>query len=458
MSARPITDGGGGSGGDGGDRFEHRELGGGVDLFTWPTQRFKTGVVRFNLIEPLDARAGGRALIASLLKRGCSRYPDMRSLSRRLEELYGAALGVDVSRLGERQHTQLTLGFVSERALRAGLGTSIGESPFRAGIDLLLDVLLEPVVVDSGFREEEFGQERKNLLRAIEGLRDDKAAYAHVRARAEMFRGEPYANHEYGEPERILALDRREVLTLHRERVGRAPIEVSAAGEFGADDVDWLAAALKKRWPARAASAPPAVMVRAPGAPRRIVERADVAQSRVWIGYRFDPRALPDRDYFALGVFDAVLGGGSLSKLFQEVREKRSLAYSVHSVLDRLKGALFLVAGVSLPKAEEAADVMRAQVGAIARGEVTAEELSAARASLLNSLRGTHDSADRAIQFAAVARALGRTPEVARFMHGVESVTREDVVRVAAMPKEELTFELLGADENGTDAGHESAG
>ncbi len=427
--------------------FEHTALPGDIDLLVWRTPKFKTTTIRIGLRENLDAQASARAIIASLLRRGCRSHPDMMSLSRRLEELYGAGLSIDVGKRGERQDTQVRLTLVNDRYLGQAA------EAFTGGLALLKEVLAEPVVEDGGFRAAEFEQERVNLVRGIRGLLDDKVAYAHQRLLEEMFRGEPYARFELGDVESAGRLERRAALAFHQERLRRAPLEAFVVGDLDAAEaarLHELLGSLSSR--GQTVPVAPECFV-APAGARTVIEEHPVAQSKLLIGYRVDTRRLGDVEYFALGLYNAILGaGGSQAKLFKEVRERRGLAYYAHSSLDRLKGFLALSAGVAAARWQEAAAVMREQVQAMRAGRFSDEELEVARAVMLNSLDSVNDAPGHAIDFASVARAAGRPPCVQTVARLVRALTREDVVRAAALPVEGVCYLLKGTDEHGTGA------
>ena len=184
-----------------------------------------------------------------------------------------------------------------------------------------------------------------------------------------------------------------------------------------------------------------------------VTEELALAQSKLLIGYRLDTRGMDDREYFALSVYNAVLGSGSsYSKLFREVREERSLAYYAHSSMDRLKGFMLLSAGVAAAKWEEAAAVMREQVGAMKKGDFSDEDITVAKGVILNSLTSLNDSPSQAADFVMAARAVGRSPDVAEVSRRIEAVTRDDLLEVAGRPVEQTTYLLKGTQDDQSEA------
>jgi predicted Zn-dependent peptidase len=433
--------------------FSGERLDNGVSLFHWSTRKFTTASLRLTLHDALDEHTSERALLTGLLKRGTRSWPDMRRVTQRLEELFGAQLALDVTKFGERHMSLFRVEVLADAvAKRFGLFAA-GPQLLLSALDLLREVIHEPITIDGAFPRPAFEQEAQNLVHAIEGMLDDKIAYAQQRHVEEMFRGEPYARFDLGEPERVLALDPRAVFEFHQGRAKTAPLDVFVAGAIEDADLAGIREALS-RWPREPhAKAPPADIVKPATGPRMITEELPISQSKLLVGHRFDPRVVSLRDQYALSLYNAVLGSGSTSKLFKEVREKRGLAYYAHSIVDRTKGALTLSAGIAARHVEQAQEVMRAQVDAMRAGAFSAEELEISRAGILNALRGVNDSAFQAIEFAATARLTGRLADLNAAAAMVASLTHDDVVRVAALPLEDLTYFLKGTEDHEAAAG-----
>ena len=103
-------------------------------------------------------------------------------------------------------------------------------------------------------------------------------------------------------------------------------------------------------------------------------ESLDVNQTVLVMGYCTNCTYLDD-DYYALLVGNGVLGGFPHSKLFMNVRERASLAYSVGSSIEGSKGLLTIVAGISDDSREQAVEIINEQVNAIKGGRISPEEL-----------------------------------------------------------------------------------
>jgi len=172
-----------------------------------------------------------------------------------------------------------------------------------------------------------------------------------------------------------------------------------------------------------------------------IRETMDLNQARLAIGYRHgitysDPR------YEALLLMNGILGGFSHSKLFQNVREKASMAYSVHSSVERTKGLLFISAGIGPGQETEALRIIEEQVSAMRRGEITDEEISATLSTILNSNEMLEDNLAALADVDFVWGLHGRPMDLAAFRERLRNVTRDAIVETATRLEHDTTYIL----------------
>ena len=155
-------------------------------------------------------------------------------------------------------------------------------------------------------------------------------------------------------------------------------------------------------------------------------------QAHLVLGTRSLRRDDPDR--FALAVLDQVLGGGMSSRLFQEVRERRGLAYSVFSYRSAFDetGAFAVYAATAPEHVDEVLDVVNAELDRlVAEGGVSDRELAGAKGHLTGSLAlSLESSASRMHRIGHAELSLGEVPSLDEVVAEVEAVTADDVGRV----------------------------
>lgn len=421
-------------------RFERTTLPGGLRLAINSNHKLKTILVKGYFAADLDETVTHRALLPLVLRRGTRRRPDLQTLNRHLEGLYGAGLYTSVIKVGEWHLTRLRLEVVNDRFLperHPGKEASLlGE-----GLEFLRELLHDPVIEEGTLRPEYVAQEAESLRRTIESLIDDKGAYASFRCAEEMCRDEPYRLSEQGRAQDLESVDPG---ALHEEWARwylRTAPSLYVAGDVDPSEVrERVARVFDSDWsgPAPLAPVPAPVEV---GEPREVREQLDVQQGKLVLGFRHgvtygDPR------YEALLLMNGVLGAFSHSKLFQNVREKESLAYSAYSWPERTKGLLFISCGIAPENFDRARDICLRQVEAVRRGEISDDEIHATVETFLNQNRMLEDNYSSLADVDYVWGLHGRDLDLPRLRERVGRVTRDEIVEVARCLRHDMTYFL----------------
>ena len=161
-----------------------------------------------------------------------------------------------------------------------------------------------------------------------------------------------------------------------------------------------------------------------------MTDELDVEQGKLSLGFRTGI-APTDERYYALALYNSILGSGAHSKLFNNVREKLSLAYYVFSRLERFKGAMIISSGIEIPSFQAAYDEIMAQMEALGRGEITGAEFTAAKNSMKNMIQSLAD-APRLLQDYYLGQLMaGTDDDLTDFVQKIEAVTPEQVVEVS---------------------------
>ena len=162
------------------------------------------------------------------------------------------------------------------------------------------------------------------------------------------------------------------------------------------------------------------------------VEQKEVAQSLLQMGFHL-PIAYGDTDYLALQVMNGILGGFAHSKLFVNVREKASLAYSISSTFDSFAGFLKISAGIDAKNYSKAKKLIFEQLQAIRNGHISDEEINQTKTMLRNTYYMGQDSASNNIELEFIKTLLSEqylTTE--KFMTALEAVDKAALQRVAS--------------------------
>ena len=420
--------------------IEKYELFPGVTLRCYGDTRFKQGALSIQIVrhQRVD-EAAMNALIPTVLLRGCESCPDLRAITNRLDELYGASVGTMVRRVGDYQATGLHCAFLEDRF--AMTGDQILEPVIR----FLGELLLAPKMEDGGFDSGFVAGEKKNLIATIESELNDKRAYAMGRLLRTMCRADSFGVPRLGDKERVAGIDAKTLYTHYRNILRTSPIELFYVGSTSGERV----AALLKDMLAPVERAYTALKAQTPfcdGGSSDLEEQMDTAQSVLCMGF-VTPITSASADFAAMQVLNTIFGAGMTSKLFQQVREKRSLCYAIGSGYYGSKGIVTVSAGIDREKEKEVREEVLNQLEACRRGEITAEELCAAKEALLSSLRGIHDSPGSIESYYSTHLLSGAFRSPKQYMEEIQAVTMERVIAAANTVRLHTTYFLKGVQE-----------
>lgn len=325
-----------------------------------------------------------------------------------------------------------------------------------ADVDLAVTVLAD-MVTSSVIDADEFENEREVILEELAMASDDLSDVANERFFEAVLGDHPLGRPIGGLPEMIRAARRDDVDRHYRDRYLPSTLVVTVAGAVDHDRLvaqvlDALAASNEPRWHPDALSAP---------APRRarVDTTSDPADVRVidvverpseQVNLMIGSRGFIGGDdrRFAFGVMNSVLGGGMASRLFQEIREKRGLAYTAYSFgASYSDGGLFgMYAACAPQKALEVVDLSIAELAKMARHGITAEEQQRALGQIAgSSALALEDSDTRMGRLARAELGTGELMDLDATLARFAAVTRDDIVEVAQFLAERpLTVVAVG--------------
>ena len=420
------------------DKIKCLEIKPGLKLTYIPTEKFKTLTVSVNFHRALcREEAAYNALLADVMRRGCRKYPNQAALKKRRQELYGAYVDVDIRRKGEDQIISFMLSTISDAYLPQG------EKTERAAMDLLFEMLLNPLVEDNAFCADYTEQEKVNLKNDIDAMINDKRSYALWRLIELMCKDEPYGVHELGAKEDVDSITPRALYAHYRKILCEGPVDVFVTGQT---DIDKTAEYIRDKFSGISFTRreiPTAQLHVSGGEVQSVTETFDVTQAKLCLGF-ITGIAPTDDDYPALMLYNGILGSGAHSKLFNNVREKLSLAYYAASRLERYKGMMVISSGIEIANKQKALDEINVQMEDMKKGIISEYEFDAAMKSIVNALRSLGDDIGYLEDYYLGQVVSGTQMSLEDYIRQISAVTVEDVVRVAKRVKPEMIYFLTG--------------
>jgi len=283
------------------------------------------------------------------------------------------------------------------------------------------------------FDDEAVERMRRELLAGLAAQMETPGYLAGKRLNEELFGNHPYAREDAGTPESVKALTRADVQTWARTRLTRDRLLIGVSGDITPKQLEAMLDTVLGALPATSSVSATVPDAQVSSTPRNIRITRDLTQATIVIGAPGIARQ--DRDWYAATVADYIFGGGSFaSRLMDEVREKRGLAYTVRSQLAPMDHGpvMFVSAGTRADQSEESLRVIRAEWAKMVNPGVTPDELQNAKQYLTGAwpLRFTSTAriADLLVQIQRDKLGLDYLERRNSF---IDAVTLADVQRVA---------------------------
>lgn len=392
------------------------------------TNKFKSNVLSVFIHSSLSKEdVTLNALIPLVLKRGSKNYPTSQSIAMTLEELYGASLDIGIGKKGDVHLLYATIEFAADEFLP--------EPIFEKAANMIKDLLFNPLIENSKFNDEYVEQEKNNLKNYIQGIINDKRYYASKRCFEIMADGEAYGLFEYGDVADLENITSEILYKQYNKLISQSAIDIFFTGQGNSDIIDSIFQSENNR------QRPVISIDTRPVQYKEIVEPMDVTQAKLSLGFKTftSPK---DDDYYALVVYNSILGAGVHSKLFNNVREKLSLAYYVSSNLNRFKGLLIISSGIEIGNYQKALDEILLQIKEIERGNITPYELDSSIKHIKNSMISRQDSPYSMENYYINQMLCGTSDNIEDFIKKIENVKAEDVVNVSQKIKLDTLYFL----------------
>ena len=416
------------------------ELFPGVTLRCYPDHRFKHSCLSLQLVRPMcREKAAFNALLPAVLLRGCKRCPDLRDIALRLDDLYGASVGTLVRRVGDYQTTGFFASFVEDRYAMEG------DAVLAPMVAFLGELLLDPVLEEGVFLWDFVEGEKKNLISTIESQLNDKRAYAMEQMMRRMCKEDTFGLSRLGEKEDVAAITPETLFDHYQKILGTSRIDVFYVGAAPAEQVAQLIKAMLKDIPRNYVNLPEQTGFHTcPGGSYE--EQMDVNQGKLCMGF-VSPVTTQDEDFVVMQVLNMIFGGGMTSKLFMHIREKLSLCYAIGSGYHGTKGIFTVSAGIDSGKSDLVQAEILNQLEACRQGNISEDELNAAKQALRAGLLSTPDAPASIENYYASAALSGLTLTPEAYMAAVEQVTAEQVAEAAKKLELHTVYFLKGVTE-----------
>lgn len=400
----------------------------GINLHVIKTNKFKTNLLSVFLTTPLNKdNVTTNALIPAVLRRGSENMRSQEEISIALEEMYGASFDCGIDKIGDDQVLKFYLETLNNNFLPDETDN------LKEAIKILLEVVFNPFVENEEFKKEYVESETKNLKQIIEGRKDAKATYATERCIEEMYRNEPYSLYKYGNIDDLDKIDSKKLYKQYINLINNCKIDIFVSGDINEQiKEDVLNNENILKLPKREA-----IYIinnkesrkKEEREKQEISESMDINQGKLIIG--LDILEENDKDKYTALIYNAILGGIPTSKLFQNVREKNSLAYTAASSFIRQKANVLIKCGIDMENYEKALEIIKEQLEDIKKGEFTDKNIEEAKTNIISTINFIPDEQDTELMYYFSQELSGYEMGYNEYIEKINDINKEDIINLA---------------------------
>ena len=415
------------------------ELFPGIAVHFIQSKKFKTNKITMRFTAPLSLDLiSGRMLSASMLETANKTYPTTQILRKHLAALYGADLSSHAYRKGQSHLVDVSFTYVRDEFLSK-------KNVLTAQIlELLHQVLFNPLLDEDGFEKNTFEIEKKQLLARLESELEDPFFSAHKELDQLFFQEESMQLVPRDLISRISVETSKTCYSSFQKMLNEDRIDLFFLGDF--NEVEILENL--KNFPLTGRKETVNIQYRQEysNVLREGIIRRNLGQSILEMGYR-STIGYGDDQKMALLLVNGLLGAFPHSKLFTQVREKEGLAYTVSSHLDLFSGFLRLFAGINRQDRNRVRKLMNDQLFDVKNGRFTDAEINQTKEMIRRNMLLSQDNQDSIIDREYLTIFFGKSVlDLDTLIEKLEQVDKDAICKAASSLKLQAIYFMEGAE------------
>ena len=420
-----------------------KELKQGINLHFIKTDFFKTNLMCVLLTTPLEKEnVTSNALLPFLLKRGCNEYKTQEEISKKLDDLYGASFDCGVDKIGDNQVLKFYIETIRDEYANSN------EKLMENAINLLLEIVFNPILENNTFKEEFLKTEKEKLRKIIQSKIDDKDSYALENCINTMYGDEGFGLFKFGNLQDIDKITKESITEHYEKLIQSAKIDIFISGNINEEN---LTSILQKNENIQK------LIPRAENYKlnneyteikqkvdkvKEITENLNITQGKLVIG--LDVLSRQENLQCVALVYNAILGDGANSMLFQNVREKASLAYSTKSNFVKQKLNIFIRCGIEIENYEKALNIIKEQLSNIENGQFSDIDIENAKKYLISGIKAVPEEQDSEVVYYIGQEIAKTNTDLQTYEKNIESVTKEEIINFAKQVQINTIYFLRG--------------
>ena len=408
-------------------KYNEIDIKNGIKLHTIKTEKFKTNLIAVMLTTKIDRKnITKNALIPAVLRRGTKFMQTQEEINKKMEDMYGASFDCGLDKTGDNQILKFYMETVNNEFLPQD-----AENMIKSSIEKIFEIIFNPYLENGVFKKEYVEQEKENIKQIIDGKIDSKARYALDRCIEEMYKNEPFGLYKFGYVEDLKDINEKNLYEYYLELIKTCKIDIYISGivDENIHNIIKQNENIEKLEERKPDFKEFELLKKENEEAKEIQESMEVTQGKLILG--LDVNILDKDARYKIMIYNSLLGGSANSKLFQNVREKASLAYTASSSYYRFKNNIFINCGIDIPNYQKALEIIKKQIEDMKNGDFTDEEIENAKNGIIASIKTIDDEQDTEITYYFGQELSGTKTSLEEYIENIQKINKADVLEVA---------------------------
>lgn len=400
------------------------------------TDKFKTIKIRISFRNQIKKEEiTMRGILSNILTYSSKKYQTKRDLIIESQNLYNASIYIGNSRYGNYINTDINLTVLNDKYTENG--------NYKNALYFLKEIIYNPDVSNNQFNDKALDIIKKNALTSLEAIKEDTTYYSIIRLYEAMDKDSPLSYRMCGYAKDLEKINSKNLYEYYKNMINKDLVDIFIVGDVDFSETEAL---IKENFEMKIFKKKRVNYYlsdkKARGKRLFAKEQDENLQSKLAIGCRIYGLNNYEKSY-PLTLYNIILGVGSDSKLFREVREKNSLCYAINSVLNKLDNTLVIRAGVDQANIKKVVNLTNTQMLLMKRGKFNDEDISKAKELYSTSLDSMFESQSNIIDCYFMMSLLG-LDDIEKRRKKMSEVTKAEIVKVAKKVKMDTIYCLEG--------------
>ena len=413
---------------------------GAYNLHIIKTNLYKTITVKIFFREKaLKENITKRNFLSRIMMLGSNDYKTKVELTKDEQDLYAVNISGTNRRIGNYLDTGISLKVLHDKYTEEG--------NFEKSLDLLDSLIFNPKVTNKAFDEVDFATVYEEYKADLNSLSEDKMTYALIKGLEAIAPNNIVSYRGIGYLEDLEKITKENLYSYYEEVIKHNFVDIFVLGDV---EEEYITNIFREKFKINTFKKQPIKALVTPLKSSRIkTVKEDISSEQDNLIVTLNLNNLTDYERnYPLSLYNAILGGGSESLLFREIREKKSLSYYISSTPNKLDNLIIIRGGIARGKSNNAVNIIKKILKDLENGKIDDEQINKAKEYYTSAIDDIIESPFQIIESYYMIELLG-VDDIETKRKKMLKVTRDEVIALAKKIKINTIYILEGSDDNG---------